>query len=210
MADPQIEWPDLSSHLVHFPDYVHAIGMMVVEMTSLEVMLGDLLGALLGLDQGESHQIYFTPRATMARIDVLTNLVECDAFDNFSAVRKGTNAIAKRAKALMGKRHEVIHTHWYVRHDNQMVGRVQPPFEGEKAVLEDVKLETLETLVADIRKLTREARLFSDRVEEEIRPAAWPEKRARLAQSAALVRRDNHRLQALLQARKDPPQSSQA
>jgi hypothetical protein len=205
MADPQIEWPDLSSHLIHFPAYVQAIGMMVVEMTSMEVMLGDMLAALLDLKNGEAHQIYFTPKAAIARIEVLANLVESDAFNDFPAIRKGTNSIVKRAKALMGKRHDVIHAHWYVRHDNQMVGRIRPPFEGENAILEDVKIEELKTLVADIRQLTRETRLFSDQVEETLRPATWPEKRAQLARNAAFVRQGNHLLQALLQARKDLP-----
>jgi hypothetical protein len=195
---------------VHFPAYVHAIGMMVVEMTSLEVMLGDLLAALLGLEHGEAHQIYFTPKAAIARIDVLANLVECDAFNDFPAIRKGTTAIAKRAKALMGKRHDVIHAHWYVSYDGKMVGRIRPPFEGETVADEDVELETLQALVTNIRHLTREARLFSDQIEETLRPAAWPEKRAALAQSAAHVRRGNHHLEAQLQAQKDPPGSSQA
>jgi hypothetical protein len=209
MADPQIEWPDLSSHLVHFPDYVHAIGMMVVEMTSLEVMLGDLLAALSGLLDGQAHQIYFSPKTTMARLDMLTNLVECDAFGKFPEITKGTYAITKRAKALMDKRHGVIHAHWYVSYDDQMVGRIRPPFHGETGG-EDVKLEDLTRLVNDTRQLTRDARYFSDQVEETLRPDAWPERRALLARSAALVRRDNLRLEALLQARKDPPEPSQA
>ena len=209
MSDPQIEWPDLSSHLVHFLDHVHAIGMMVVEMTSLEVMVGDMLAALSGLLDGQAHQIYFSPKATIARLDMLTNLVECDAFDKFPEIRKGTEAITKRAKALMGRRHDVIHAHWYVSYDDQMVGRIRPPFHSETGG-KDVKLEDLTRLVNDTRQLTRDARYFSDRIEETLRPAAWPERRALLARGAASVRRDNHRLEALLEARKDPPEPSRA
>jgi hypothetical protein len=209
MSDPQIEWPDLSSHLVHFPDHVHAIGMMVVEMTSLEVMLGDMLAALSGLLDGQAHQIYFSPKATIARLDMLTNLVECDAFDKFPEIRKGTEAITKRAKALMGRRHDVIHAHWYVSYDDQMVGRIRPPFHSETGG-KDVKLEDLTRLFNDTRQLTRDARYFSDRIEETLRPAAWPERRTLLARGAASVRRDNHRLEALLEARKDPPEPSRA
>jgi hypothetical protein len=209
MADPRIDWPDLSSQLIHFPAYVHAIGMMVVEMTSMEVMLGDVLGSLLNLNDGESHQIYFTPKATIARIDVLANLVSCEPFATFPTVRKATNAVVKRAKALMGKRHSIIHAHWIVLGDGQMVGRLRPPFESENGP-EEVKLTDLETLVSDIRQLTRDARSLGDQIEETMRPDAWPERRAQLARSAAFLRRDNHRLLTQLQAQKDPLGPSQA
>jgi len=188
MADPQIEWPDLSTYLVHFPKHVHAIGMMVVEMTGMEVMLGDLFGALLDLNHHEGHQIYFTPKAAIPRVDVLTNVVSCNSFDKFPTIRNGTEALAKRAKALMGKRHAVIHAHWVVSNDGQMVGRIRPPFDYKKGP-ETIELPDLERLVSDIRQLTLDARYFCDVIAETMRPDTWPQIRAQSGQHADMLRR---------------------
>jgi hypothetical protein len=209
MTAPKIDWPDLSSPLIYYPNYVQAIGMMVVEMTSMEVMLGDVLGALLNLGAEESNQIYFTPKAAIARIDVIANLATCPLFNAFPALRTKTVALAKRAKALMGKRHDTIHAHWAVSLDGNAVGRVRPPFDTKPAY-EVVKLSDLNTLIHDIRQLTKEARHFCDEVAEVMRPETWPQTRAHTVKSAEQLRQDNLRLQALHQARKDPPEPSRA
>lgn len=195
--------------MAHFPAHLQAIGLISVEISSMEVMLGDLLGALLNLSPDESHLIYFTPKAAIARIDVLVNVVECNTFDAHPAIRAKALSLAKRAKAAMGKRHDIIHAHWVPLADWTIVGRVKAPIDFSEMPAE-VKLEDLNQLARDIQGLIREVRLFIDQAAETLRPDTWPQIRARSAQTAALLTRDSHRLQAVLQAQKDPPSPSQA
>lgn len=209
MADPQIDWPDLSSPMVHFPAHLQAIGLISVEISSMEVMLGDLLGALLNLSPDESHLIYFTPRAAIARIDVLVNVAICNTFDAHPVIRAKAVSLAKRAKAVMGKRHDIIHAHWVPLADWTMVGRVKAPIDFSEMPAE-VKLEDLTQLARDVQSLIREVRLFIDEAAEALRPETWPQTRARSARTAAGLTQDSHRLEALLQARKDQPGPSQA
>jgi hypothetical protein len=209
MADPQIDWPDLSSDLVYFPDHVHAIGMMVVEMTSMEVMLGDVLAALLDLDADAAHQLYFTPKATIARLDMLLNVVETHAFDKLPTVRASIKNLTHRSKALMDKRHKIIHAHWLVSGDARLVGRLQPPFDHQNGPDEEA-LEDLKRLVSDIRQLTHDARHLCDQIAETMRPETWLEIRAQSVLTAETLRQDILRLQAQIRARKDPPEPSPA
>lgn len=194
MSAAPIDWPDLSSPMAHFPAHLQAIGLISVEISSMEVMLGDL---------------YFTPKAAIARIDVLVNVVECNTFDAHPAIRAKALSLAKRAKAAMGKRHDIIHAHWVPLADWTIVGRVKAPIDFSEMPAE-VKLEDLNQLARDIQGLIREVRLFIDQAAETLRPDTWPQIRARSAQTAALLTRDSHRLQAVLQAQKDPPSPSQA
>jgi hypothetical protein len=45
--------------------------MITVEMANLEMMIGDLLGVLINRRQDIAHAIYFTPKAVLARIEVV-------------------------------------------------------------------------------------------------------------------------------------------
>ena len=45
--------------------------MISIENASLESLLGEMLGALLGIYPSVGHTLYFTPKATLARLDML-------------------------------------------------------------------------------------------------------------------------------------------
>lgn len=59
---------DYRSPLEQYPDYVHAIGMISIEHASLETLLGDLLGVLLGI---RPHiEAYSTSRQRQPQLDL--------------------------------------------------------------------------------------------------------------------------------------------
>ena len=63
------------STLERFPDHVKAIGMISIEIGNLEMVLGDLLAALLMIPSFLGQAVYMTPRAAIARVDVLDNVI---------------------------------------------------------------------------------------------------------------------------------------
>jgi hypothetical protein len=68
--------PPFQSSLEKHPEYVRAIGMISIETTSLDIMLGDLLAATLGIPESIGHAIYLTPRSATARIELFQNVTK--------------------------------------------------------------------------------------------------------------------------------------
>ena len=63
-----------ASVMEDYPDYVCVIGMITIELGNLESSLADLLAEILGVDGEVAHSIYFTPKAVIPRVEVLTNV----------------------------------------------------------------------------------------------------------------------------------------
>ena len=140
------------SPLEKHPDFVRAIGMISIENASLESMLGELLGALLGIHLSVGHTLYFTPKAAIARLDLLTNVAD-EAIRRHPRVLARVQSIVKRTKAVFGKRHEIIHSLWAENEfGNTPVSRITFPHWGG----EDVDLKVLDGLICDFRKLIEE------------------------------------------------------
>ncbi len=207
MSDSKVNWPDLASPLRFHPDHVHEIGMITVEITSLEMMLGDLLGALLNLEDEVSHDIYFTPRVAIARLDVLINVVGTTQFNAHSELRGAVKKVVTRAKALIGQRHDLIHAHWTISFDGTAVGRLRLPSDAD-FIPDTVTLRSLKKLVEDIRALVKEVRHVIDRAYEALRPEMWPQIHAALEANAEDLRQDNLRQEALFEARAARPKAS--
>jgi hypothetical protein len=67
--------PPYQSTMERFPDHVKAIGMITVELANVEVMLAQLLGALLDRNTPIAEAIYFAPRATIARVAIVDDVM---------------------------------------------------------------------------------------------------------------------------------------
>jgi hypothetical protein len=137
------------SPLERRPKFVKAIGMISIENSSLEVLLAELLAALLGIHGEYGILIYFTPRAAIPRLDMIANVIE-PSLPKHPDLTVQLHTIIKRAKAAIGKRHDVMHALWTVA-DNPSEGVEQiflPSWNGG-----EVKLATLDKLIADYRAL---------------------------------------------------------
>ncbi len=90
--------------------------MVSIENSSLEVLLAELLAALLGIHGEFGILIYFTPKAAIARIDMIDNVIEPSLGDHPELAAK-IRSVVKRAKAVIGKRHDAMHALWTLTDD---------------------------------------------------------------------------------------------
>jgi hypothetical protein len=129
------------------PEVVRAIGMVTIENASLESLLGELLGALLGIWPSIGHTLYFTPNAVMARLNMLENVMD-EALEHDRPVLTKVTAVVKRSRAAMGKRNDIMHSLWAINEfDGPPVARIQfPHWKGG-----DVPLIELTDLIRDYR-----------------------------------------------------------
>src|SRR5829696_4881838 len=102
-----------ASPLKKRPKFVRAIGMISIENASLESMLGELLGALLGIFPRIGHTLYFTPKAVLARLEMLENVMT-EALEHDPKTLAKVAAVVKRSRALMGKRNDIMHSLWAI------------------------------------------------------------------------------------------------
>jgi hypothetical protein len=107
--------------------------------------LGTLLAAIIDAPEDFGHIIYLTPKAAIARLEVLENLSEYLLVKN-SELGKQLQSITKRAKSIIGKRHRVVHGCWGISEGTVSVYSV-PAKEDEKP--EPYTVEQLQRVVTD-------------------------------------------------------------
>jgi hypothetical protein len=97
-----------TSTLEGSPEHVQAIGMIAIEISNLEISLGDLLGALLHVNPSIGRIVYLTPQAVAARLKIIENVSDA-SFPKGNEGRKSIDRILRRAKHVTGRRNELIH-----------------------------------------------------------------------------------------------------
>lgn len=163
------------SILEKHPKHVHAIGMISIENANLEIALANLMATVLFMPQHVSHAIFFTPRASALRLQILresakAHLVTPSKSKHPLHVQK-REALKKIEKLInrcfnaIDKRHTFIHESWGVFGEkDENVSRQDPSdWHGKDKDYEPVSLQSLNDLVRDFRllidevhKLTRE------------------------------------------------------
>jgi hypothetical protein len=151
------------SPLENHPKYVHAIGMISIENASLESLLGELLGALLGIHLHIGHTLYFTPRSAIARLDLLAN-VAAESIGKHLKLLAKVRAIIKRSKAAIGKRHDIIHSLWAETEYGEDIGVARISFPEWGGV--EVPLTALNELIRDFRILIEEVEPLINEVQQ--------------------------------------------
>ena len=162
-----------ASTLENHPDYVHAIGMISIENANLELGLSHLFAEILMIPRHVGEAVYLTPRSAFARLDILRSAATARY-----RPRKGGKAsskiemqkaaalasvldIEKRARSVIGRRHEIIHNLWGVTEDEPtIVSRTElprpRPGEGKR-----VTLSELNNLIRDTRGLIGQILIIS-------------------------------------------------
>ncbi|MCS3731116.1 hypothetical protein [Bradyrhizobium betae] len=135
--------------------------MISIENSSLEVLFAELLAALLGVHGEFGILIYFTPKAAIARLDMIDNVIE-PSLAGHSELIAEIRAILKRAKAAIGRRHDAMHTLWAFDDPADGVQQILlPSFKGG-----EMNLSTLDKLIADYRSLIEEVIPLIDHVQK--------------------------------------------
>jgi hypothetical protein len=157
---PDKDWRT-GSALIARPDHVHALGMISIEVAGMETMLGSLLGALLHIAPQIGRLIYLTPRAALGRIAILEHVLNV-ALKEGGRTRTDIEKNLGKAKAILGKRHKLVHGHWGLSdlskhaevsvHDLPYLPR-KPPRAVPLSELTDL-VETIRTTTENVRTIT--------------------------------------------------------
>jgi hypothetical protein len=132
--------------------------MISIENANLEYELADLFSRILQIHPHVGRAIYLTPKSAIARIEIFENaskavLAPKTENENFAAAfLEKALCIASRARAVVGKRHEIIHDGWGV--DSQTGDVLRIPTKRAQA---HVPLADLQNLVRDFRLLICDA-----------------------------------------------------
>jgi hypothetical protein len=146
------------SPLEDCPEHVRAIGMISIENANLEYELADLFSRILQIHPRVGRAIYLTPKSAIARIEIFENASKAvlspktDSENLAAAFLEKALCIASRARAVVGKRHEIIHDGWGV--DSQTGNVLRIPTKRAQA---PVPLADLQNLVRDFRLLIYDA-----------------------------------------------------
>ena len=148
------------SAMERHPEMVKAIGMVSIEIANLDVIMADLLAALLNKPTDVGHVIYHAPRSERVRLDIVEAVVK-EMFQDEDALSADAKALKKklmnwikRAGGLVDKRHEVMHSNWGMDPDTLTVSRSRQPMRRGQQVA--VKPTELERIIDDTRKLITE------------------------------------------------------
>jgi hypothetical protein len=148
------------------PEYVRAIGMISILNAGLEHSLATLFSRMLSINVGVGHAIYLTPKSALARVEILQNAArvalgqrgDAEHQRKLKLALRRVNAIADRAKKLIGKRHGIIHDAWGVDKETGNVHRHELGFPSRKT---PIPIADLNRIVDDFRKLISDTRTLS-------------------------------------------------
>jgi hypothetical protein len=145
------------SPLERFPDHVRAIGMITIEMCNLEASLCHLLGAILAIEEPLAGALFFSPKTTRGRIEMLENVLDELAS---GPPLKVAGVLVKRANKILNKRNDVVHEIWGVSKDRTEVFRITPPYKKPRAV----PLVELTQIINSLRRLADEVEALSSTI----------------------------------------------
>jgi hypothetical protein len=156
------------SALERYPEYSRAIGMISIEIGNLEVQLSELLAAILTIPNDLGQAIYLTPKAAIARLDVLSRVtgIVFDPSRNQPDIdelirakendRMRVEGLIGRSRSVIGKRHHLIHESWGISEIGFEVSRQPLPMRSLFETGKPVPLAELTDLISRIRTLIDE------------------------------------------------------
>lgn len=137
------------SAMESFPEHVHTIGMINIEIANLEIELSHLLSRLLGISEKLANILYFTPRANMARIEVVSKIAKHALKKEKTKLADIEKVIAK-SKSVMGRRHDAMHGAWSI--SDEGVFRANLPMISPD-VAKPIPIQELKDLLRDTRTI---------------------------------------------------------
>lgn len=152
------------SALINKPEHLAAIGLVSVEIAHLEEAMASLFRAISGVHWLIADAIYYTPNAAMARMDIVSNVAPLTLHAHKRHLCK-VNRFIERAKAAMGKRHQIMHSLWTLSDDMENLYRLKlPTFNGRT----EVTLKDLRSIALQIQTLNTEISDFTGKLLKEL------------------------------------------
>jgi hypothetical protein len=148
------------SALERHPAYPKALGILSAEIGVLEMLLGELLGAVLGVAPHVGQIIYNSPQSYTGRLDILSNVISA-VLRPEAAVTKRLIQFIKRTRARIQYRNTAMHSLWGIKKSDPSIvtRRDVPLLEGRAAV---------EVPITEIENQITKLRILIDEVESEI------------------------------------------
>jgi hypothetical protein len=106
------EIPTYRSPLEKHSKHVRAIGMITVENSSLESLLADILALVIDRRSEFAFALYFSPKASSARLDLISNTLPIAYPNKNNQIRQRIEKIVNRSRKVMNKRNDIIHSIW--------------------------------------------------------------------------------------------------
>lgn len=150
------------------PEYVSAIGMILLETVDLELALADILAGLLTVPRHIGRAVFLSPKGEQARLDMLSNAVNAittppsAVADNLelmkerAALRKRILTLVSKCQKATNMRHRIVHDGWWVEDNGTEVLRF--PINGKYLPqAEAVSLNELQNHILLLRDLIASA-----------------------------------------------------
>lgn len=152
--------PTKVSALERHPAYPKALGILSAEIGVLEMLLGELLGAILGIETHLGQVIYNSPQSYTGRLDIPANVISVTLKPTIPGTVR-LNGFIKRTRARIQYRNTVMHSLWGIKQsDPSIVTRREVPLLPDRPQI-PVPLRELQDEIAKVRTLI-------DEVEQEI------------------------------------------
>ena len=154
-----LELPPYRSPMEKHSRHVRAIGMITVENSSLESLLADLLAIILKVRGEFGFALYFSPKASSARLDLISNTLPISYPDAAHQFRRRIEKIINRSRKVMNKRNHIIHSIWTIDDDTPgrpIVAKISMPDWGGGSIdiqeLHDI-IKTYRSIIQDLLEL---------------------------------------------------------
>ena len=141
----------MATALIRRPKHVQAIGILSVEIAHMERALAELFRTITDTHFLLAETIFFSSNSSIARMDLIINAASM-VLVAFPAKIKRVNRLVSRAKAVMGKRHDIVHAFWFLAEKGDDI-------RAEKLGAFRYKtctLEQLEKQIEDVRELSED------------------------------------------------------
>lgn len=158
----------VASRMEDHPEHVKAIGMISIEIANMEGHIALWLMPLLEIDAHQARIIYFTPKASIARLEIIENLIGSLAEEHQRTVVALLNPILERARKVFSKRHTFIHNAWgFSQNEDEVVTTMLPPAGRFKS--KPVPISELTAYIERIRSVATDAWNIVGKIENVLR-----------------------------------------
>lgn len=151
------------SAMESFPEHVHTIGMISIELANLELEMSRLLCHLLGTGKKQAHIIYFTPQSSRARIEIVWNIAKTVHKHDKTRLPL-IEKIVDKSNSIIGRRNLALHSAWSTSEEG--VFRATLPMISPD-VARPIDIQELKDLLGDIRNATSRLIKINDSYEQE-------------------------------------------
>jgi hypothetical protein len=108
------------------PAYLTAIGTLAVEIVNIEVLLSELLAAILKIAIDTADAIYFAPQSTGPRLSMIDAAIKTSLVG--SPHLKEATACVEKVRHYANKRNDIIHHAWGLHDDSGRISSRRLPF----------------------------------------------------------------------------------